>query len=95
MVKSIITNDLTKCYICGSNQWIELHHIFGASNRKKSSEDGLVVPLCHYCHNEPPKGIHHNRNNELKLKKQAELKWCEYYKKTPKDFVKKYYRNYI
>lgn len=59
-----------RCYICGSTQWIERHHIFPGANRKASDRFGMVVDLCHYCHNEPPNGIHHNRENELRLKRE-------------------------
>lgn len=94
-MKSIITNDFKKCFLCGSSEWIEIHHIFGASNRKHSTEDGLVVPLCHNCHNEPPNGIHHNRQNEVKLKKYGEIIWCQHYGKEPEDFLNRYHRNYL
>ena len=29
------------------------------------------------------------------LKKQMELCWCKYYNKTPEDFRKRYYCNYL
>ena len=56
---SIITDDLEHCYICGSPR-VEIHHIFGGANRKNSERYGLIVPLCHLHHNEPPAGVHFN-----------------------------------
>lgn len=58
--KSVVTDDMDRCFICGSYRNIEIHHIFGASERKLSEKFGLIVPLCHSCHNEPPAGVHHN-----------------------------------
>lgn len=52
---SIITNDLEHCYIC-TERGIknvpkkDLHEVYGGSNRKRSIENGLVVPLCRKCH---------------------------------------------
>ncbi len=52
---SIITNDLKHCYIC-TERGIknvtkqDLHEVYGGSNRKRSIENGLVVPLCRKCH---------------------------------------------
>lgn len=45
---SIFTDDFDTCAVThihrGAHR-IEIHHIFGASNRKKSTEDGFVIPL--------------------------------------------------
>lgn len=52
---SIITEDLEHCYIC-TERGIkgvlrdDLHEVYGGSNRKRSIENGLVVPLCRKCH---------------------------------------------
>ena len=35
-LKSAFVDNLYECYECGSYDWIELHHIFGGSNRKHS-----------------------------------------------------------
>ena len=50
-LKSAFVDNLYECYECGSYDWIELHHIFGGSNRKHSEECGYILPLCHRCHN--------------------------------------------
>lgn len=77
---SIITDDLSRCYLCGSKNLIEKHEIvYGTANRRLSIEYGLVVGLCHKCHNEPPLGVHHNYLMDLKLKQMAERKFNEYY----------------
>ena len=47
-LKSIFTSDFNKCAMTniyrGARQ-IEVHHVFGAANRKRSSKYGYVVPL--------------------------------------------------
>lgn len=52
---SIITDDLKHCYICTERGFKDipkddLHEIYGGSNRKRSIENGFVVPLCRKCH---------------------------------------------
>ena len=74
---------MRECAICGSTQWLELHHVYNGPFRKKSERFGAVVDLCHYCHNEPPNGVHHNAENMRKLKARYQEKImydviCEY-----------------
>lgn len=84
-----------KCFLCGSYNWIERHHIFGAANRKKSEKYGLVVDLCHYCHNEPPFGVHHNRERMLYLRQYGQQKAMQEQGWTTEEFIKEFGRNYI
>lgn len=64
-----------RCFMCGSYQALESHHIYGGANRKISEANGFKVWLCHWCHNEPPRGVHHNRENMLKLRKLCQTKY--------------------
>lgn len=66
---------MRECFICGRTSNLERHHIFGASNRKKSEQYGLTVDLCHWHHNEPPQGVHFNRINDLTLKMHGQMKF--------------------
>jgi len=86
---------MRECYLCGSTNWIECHHVFGGANRKISERYGYVVDLCHFCHNEPPNGIHFNRENELKLKREFEQKFLDENNATIKDFIAIFGRNYL
>ena len=96
MSKSIIPKDKKgTCYLCKRYTPTEVHHIFGGGLRKKADKDGLTVNLCHWCHNEPPSGVHQNRANDIRLKRIAERIWCDYYGKTIDDFIKAYGKNYI
>ena len=50
-MKSIITDELDRCFNCGSRYMIECHHVLhGTANRKIADKYGLTVPLCHICH---------------------------------------------
>lgn len=96
-MKSIIKGDKEdRCYICGRAGWIERHHIFnGTANRKKSEKYGLTVNLCHFCHNEPPNGVHFNSNRDLRLKRLAQEQAMEYYGWDIDDFIKIFGKNYL
>lgn len=47
---SIFTTNFNKCYYCGREGKMDLHEIYGGSNRKRSIENGFVIPLCRMCH---------------------------------------------
>lgn len=95
MMKSIIQKDSSKCFICRSRGWLEWHHIFGGALRNKSEEYGLKVRLCHYCHNEPPRGVHQNREIRRKLQAFAQKKAMQKYGWTTEEFIEKFRKNYL
>ena len=90
------------CYRCGKACRTERHHIFGGANRKLSEKYGLVVHLCHECHNEPPAGAHHTKDTadwlhrigqqayEVKRYKEG-LTWEE----ARAEFMKIFGKNYL
>ena len=92
------------CFLCGRTAYTERHHIFsGTANRKLSEEDGLVVDLCHSCHNEPPNGVHFNKDNMHRLHVHGQRVW-EMGKivndgmtdeQAREAFIKRYGRNYL
>lgn len=63
------------CFLCGRYAYTETHHIFGAANRRLSEEDGLVVNLCHACHNTPPNGVHFNKANMTMLRVMGQQRY--------------------
>lgn len=83
---SILIDDLDTCLVCGTTIGLHIHHVFGASNRKKSTKYRLVVPLCGRHHNMSNQGIHFNRTLDLKIKQMAQKKAMEYYNWTIEDF---------
>lgn len=85
--------ELRKCYLCGRTDWIECHHLFGGARRKISEENGFVVDLCHWHHNEPPSGAHHNRELSDQLKRMAQSKYEETH--TRAEFMELIGRNYL
>lgn len=89
---SIVSNEKC-CFFCGSTRWLEKHHIFGGANRKKSEKYGLTVYLCHYCHNEPPKGVHFNAERMDILHKEGQRVFEQEYPN--KDFLKEFGKNYL
>ena len=71
------------------------HEVFGASNRQKSIEDGLVIFLRPEDHNMSEKGIHANREFDLYAKRKAQLRWQEFYGKTEEQFRKRYGKSWL
>ena len=96
MSESIIKGDRKGvCYICKRFGQTEKHHIFRGKNRKRADADGVTVYLCHFCHNEPPRGVHYNKENDLKLKQIGQRTWMNHYGKTIEEFINAYGRNYL
>lgn len=86
---------MRKCYFCGSTQWLERHHVFGAACRKLSEKYGLVVDLCHFCHNEPPNGVHFNAERMAELRREFQKKAMAENGWTTEDFIRIFGRNYL
>ena len=90
-MKSIFDNE--SCYFCGSYVWLEKHHVFGGSYRKKSDKYGFTVDLCHYCHNEPPDGVHYNKERRDELKRICQKHFEENHG-TREDFIATFGKSY-
>lgn len=75
----------------------ERHEVFEGrtGNRKKSIEDGLVIFTTPQIHRTGKNSIHMAPKKWGWLKELGEKTWCEYYNKTPDDFLKRYKRNYL
>lgn len=69
---SILTNDLTRCYICKRPKE-DIHEIYGGANRIVSIKNGLCIPICRICH--------YNATNDnefsLQLKQICQMKYEE------------------
>ena len=90
-MKNIITTCMNRCYLCGSYQRIEIHHIYSNAFRKKSTRYGLVVPLCYNCH-QGTNGVHFNREKMDYLRKLGQIRFEEVYPDL--DFIKIFGRDY-
>lgn len=74
---SLLTNDLEHCFICKKTP-VDIHEIYGGSNRKRSMIYGFCVPLCRK---------HHQDLETLKYLKEIMQK--EYEKEhTREEFIK-------
>ena len=91
MAKSIITKIDNYCFLCGRRA-SEVHHIFGGPNRALSEKYGLTVPLCHWCHNEPPNGAHHCKETADLLHKIGQTRFEQEYPEL--DFLELFGKNY-
>ena len=89
--KSIIST-YNRCFLCGSSRHIEWHHCFNGPLRKKSTEYGLVVPLCDKCHR-GDNGVHNNHEKMLFIKRIGQQMFAKYYPKL--DFIKIFHKNYL
>ncbi len=92
---SIITNDLSKCLVCGSQRNIQIHHIFHGANRNNSTKFGLVVPLCMYHHTGSTGAVHgkdgHKLDLEIKKLGQKAFEWTH----TRDEFIATFGKNYL
>jgi NAD-dependent dihydropyrimidine dehydrogenase PreA subunit len=88
-----IFSEAKECWICGSCRWLELHQVFGGANKKKSEKYGLMVYLCHYCHNEPPNGVHHNKERMDWLRAEGQKRFEAEHPEL--DFLKVFGKNYL
>ena len=84
---SILTNDLSYCYLCGKPK-NHLHEVFFGKNRVNSMKWVCVVPLCACCHLK----VHSNIELDLKLKKLCQKRFIEVY---DDDFLSIFRKNYI
>lgn len=67
-----------RCHVCRTTIDLHEHHVFfGTSNRKNSEKYGLKVWLCGYHHNMSAKGVHFNKELDLKIKRLAQAKFEE------------------
>lgn len=93
-MKSVIQK-YNACWVCGTDNNLHTHEVFyGTANRKKSIEDGMQVRLCGMHHNLSEKGVHQNRELDLKLKRKAQARWEELYG-TREEFIRRYGKSYL
>lgn len=87
---SIIQEDLNKCYFC-NNKSVDWHEMIKGRNRKKCIKWGLVMRICRSCHTKTEEDSEFYKE----IRKNAQLKWQEYYNKTKEDFIKEFWRSYL
>lgn len=88
---SILTDDLTKCYLCGKPK-DHIHEIYFGKNRVNSMKWGCCVPLCYECH-QGNNGVHHNIEIDIILKQTCQKIFEQTYPDI--NFIDIFYKNYI
>ena len=89
---SILQEDTTRCFICGrSDDKLDRHEIYGASNRSRSKRLGLWVVLCRNHHAD----AHGNKAVMIALKQAGQIAAKHAYGWTNDEFRKKIGRNYL
>ncbi len=92
MAKSIIQKN-KECYITKSTLGLHEHHIFYGANRKHSEKYGLKIWLIHELHNTTSKGIHFDKEFDLRIKKMAQKVFEDKY--SHEEFMKIFRKNYL
>ena len=75
---SIFTDDMRKCYVTGAKGRVEVHHIFGASDKASSEKYGFMLPLRADWHRTGDYSIHMDRGFSVRMKMECQ----EYYVNT-------------
>ena len=92
---SVIQKNPSRCFICHSRANLEWHHVYGAANKKISEKYKLMVRLCHFCHNEPPRGVHQNRVIRQALQAFVQKQAMEHYGWSVDDFRDRFHKSYV
>ena len=105
-LKSIFTSDLNKCAVTNiyrGARRIEIHHVFGAANRRRSTKYHYVIPLVAEIH---PNGASADdkeckrltgmtlKELDLRLKQTCQEDY-ERRHGTREDFIREFGRNYL
>ena len=79
-----------RCYVCGSTELLELHHIFhGTANRRISDKYGCVCFLCKYHHTGK-----YGHGLDLSLKRLCQSAWEDRFGDRTK-FIEVFGRSYL
>ena len=83
-----------ECYVCGSRQGLERHHIYAGTRRKISEKYGACVTLCHECH-QGKYGAHGIGKLDFWLKAAAQESLMAENDWDIDDFIRVFGRNYL
>lgn len=87
--KSVFTEDLEHCYLCGRKKE-DLHEIYAGRNRINSIKYNFVLPLCRECHSLNQNNVFFNDY----WHKQGQLYW-EKNIGSREEFIKIFRKNYL
>lgn len=74
MKKSIITDNMDFCFVCGRPRECIHHVYYGVANRRIADKHGFVIPLCNSCHT-GRNGVHFNKVLDQKIKQHCQAKF--------------------
>ncbi len=95
-LRSVLADDLGRCYVTGSGN-VAIHHVFPGTGRRKHCEKyGFVVPLVPELHNMSDVSVHSNPNTglDLELKQKCQRYFEEHYG-TRQEFIGVFGRSYL
>ncbi len=94
-----VDSDHQKCWLCGRNgtqDHLDIHHIFSGAYRSKSERFGLTVLLCHRrCHISGPSAAHRSPDTAQRLHEYGQRKAMREQGWTIEQFRQQFGRNYI
>ena len=98
-MKSIVQSE-KECYLCRkyfdicNDTDLHEHHVFeGWGNRRISEQTGAKIWLCAKHHNMSEYGIHFNKDVDLEVKQEVQMKFEETHSR--EEFMKLFGRNYL
>ncbi len=76
-MKSILTEYIHNCSLCGRPTEAEHHLLFGKGIRNLAEDDGIKIPVCNNCHNMAggKNQIHDNPVSEKLSKMLGQVAW--------------------
>ena len=87
--KSVFTDDLEHCYLCG-NKKDDLHELLGGRNRLNCIRLGYIIPVCRLCHSK----IQDDKEFKMHWAKKVQLHYEEFIG-TREDFIANFRKNYL
>lgn len=87
---SIFSNDIERCYLCGSTYKLTWHEIFAGRNRQNSMKYGLCLRLCINCHSREQENSQFNDY----WHRQGQLYW-EKNIGSREEFINVFKKNYL
>lgn len=83
------------CYITGQTNNLHRHHIFAGGRRKISEENGFVVYLAGWLHNQSNEGVHGKNGHELDLMLKRHCQMAYEKDHSREEFIRLIGKNYL
>lgn len=90
-LKSIITNDLEYCFVCG-RPYPQIHHMMNKWDKAKAEKYGLIIPLC-MNHHTGAEGVHTKPEKMLACRQMAQRKFEEIHSRD--EWIEEFGKSYL